>query len=176
MPDEKPQWEDEEETIVSFAPVPPPPAGEALPAAPGATEDEIETIVAPASARGEDPGDRTVVAGDRPVVEQVEALAWLVITQTPSVRRGQMFSLDKPRNDMGRGAGVPVFINDKRVGHVHATVKYELAADGTAHFVLWDLASTNGTFVNGQRVVSPTVLKDGDRIRVGDTELAFKRV
>ena len=37
--------------------------------------------------------------------------------------------------------------------------------------MLTDHGSTNGTFVNGRRVAAPTVLKVGDVIRIGHTEL-----
>ena len=177
MPTDEPKWEDQEETIVSFAQVPPQPTTEAQPPGAAAAGDEDATIVAPQKpGRAGLPDDRTVVAGERPVAEQVDLLAWLVISRTPSVRRGQIFTLDKPRSDIGRGADVAVFLNDPGVGHQHATVKYEIASDGTPQFVLYDLASTNGTFLNGKRVTSPAALKDGDRIHLGDTELAFKRL
>jgi signal transduction histidine kinase len=39
--------------------------------------------------------------------------------------------------------------------------------------MLVDLNSSNGTYLNGQRVVNPTLLKHGDQIRVGSTLLVF---
>jgi pSer/pThr/pTyr-binding forkhead associated (FHA) protein len=36
-----------------------------------------------------------------------------------------------------------------------------------------DLGSTNGTFVNDHRIVAPTVIGPGDKIRVGGTMLAI---
>jgi pSer/pThr/pTyr-binding forkhead associated (FHA) protein len=42
-------------------------------------------------------------------------------------------------------------------------------------FVLYDLASTNGSYVNGA-LVHMAVLRDNDRIRIGETELVFKKV
>jgi pSer/pThr/pTyr-binding forkhead associated (FHA) protein len=41
----------------------------------------------------------------------------------------------------------------------------------TTRLVVEDLGSTNGTFVNEHRIVSPTVLQAGDSVRVGNTEL-----
>ncbi len=38
---------------------------------------------------------------------------------------------------------------------------------------LTDLHSSNGTYINGQRIVSPTELKHGDQIKVGSTLLVF---
>jgi pSer/pThr/pTyr-binding forkhead associated (FHA) protein len=40
--------------------------------------------------------------------------------------------------------------------------------------VIWDLASRNGTFVNGQEIMSPTLLQENDEIRVGDTVFVLK--
>jgi pSer/pThr/pTyr-binding forkhead associated (FHA) protein len=37
-----------------------------------------------------------------------------------------------------------------------------------------DLGSTNGTFVNGERLERPRRLVDGDVVRVGSTELRFE--
>ena len=42
------------------------------------------------------------------------------------------------------------------------------------HFVVEDLASTNGTFVNGKRVQSAQ-LASGDRIQIGRVELIATR-
>ena len=36
-----------------------------------------------------------------------------------------------------------------------------------------DLASANGTFVNGDRLREPRVLKPGDRVLIGNTQLVF---
>ena len=38
-----------------------------------------------------------------------------------------------------------------------------------------DLGSTNGTFVNDQRLAAPALVQPGDRIRVGTTMLELKR-
>ena len=40
-------------------------------------------------------------------------------------------------------------------------------------FAVNDLRSTNGTQVNDERVVDSHLLHDGDRIRIGGTELVF---
>ncbi|UCE58720.1 MAG: FHA domain-containing protein [Phycisphaerales bacterium] len=48
----------------------------------------------------------------------------------------------------------------------------EIRADN-GDWVLTDLNSSNGTFLNGQRISSPSVLKHGDQIRIGSTILVF---
>jgi hypothetical protein len=40
-------------------------------------------------------------------------------------------------------------------------------------YVLTDLGSANGTYVNGVRITQPVRLRDGDMLQVGDTQLVF---
>ena len=40
-------------------------------------------------------------------------------------------------------------------------------------YILTDLGSANGTFVNGVRITQPVRLRDGDLLQVGDTQLVF---
>lgn len=64
------------------------------------------------------------------------------------------------------------FDSDAKVSRRHARVLYR---DGT--YMVEDLGSTNGTFVNrGRRLLpgSPQVLNDGDEIIVGKTFLRFR--
>lgn len=65
--------------------------------------------------------------------------------------------------------GADIEIDDTKVSRKHA----ELGLYGTDVWVLRDLASTNGTSVNGRRVDDRTKLKHWDLIRVGDTRLRF---
>jgi len=58
--------------------------------------------------------------------------------------------------------------HDRRVSRQHA----ELRREG-AHWVLHDLDSTNGTFVNEQRLTAPRPLRDGDVIGIGEATFAF---
>jgi DNA-binding response OmpR family regulator len=58
--------------------------------------------------------------------------------------------------------------HDRRVSRQHA----ELRRQGAA-WVLHDLNSTNGTFVNEQRLTAPCPLRDGDAIRIGEATFTF---
>lgn len=69
---------------------------------------------------------------------------------------------------LGRGAEADVQLPDTGVSRRHAELRQ---VDGQVE--LHDLASTNGTRVNGQRITAVT-LHDGDRILVGSTELVFR--
>ncbi|HEX4950929.1 MAG TPA: FHA domain-containing protein [Blastocatellia bacterium] len=79
--------------------------------------------------------------------------------------QSQQLSLSSTRVTIGRGDQAVVRLGDPGLSRVHAS----LNQDAQRIWVL-DEGSTNGTFVNGQRVpASGTVLKDGDQISLGDT-------
>jgi pSer/pThr/pTyr-binding forkhead associated (FHA) protein len=65
--------------------------------------------------------------------------------------------------------GADIVIADGKVSRKHA----EIGLYGPEAFVLRDLASTNGTILNGRRVQEKARLSNWDVIRVGDTVLRF---
>lgn len=69
----------------------------------------------------------------------------------------------------GRGAGANYTLQDVRVSRRHATLY--LAGD---ELMVRDEGSANGTFVNDQRIQAPTVLNDGDQLRLGETTLTVR--
>ena len=81
----------------------------------------------------------------------------------------QTLPLSEEVTTIGSVAGNTVVLADPAVSRKHAGIRkvesnYELA----------DLGSTNGVYVNGQKVPKKT-LEPGDIIRVGNTEAVFKR-
>jgi pSer/pThr/pTyr-binding forkhead associated (FHA) protein len=76
--------------------------------------------------------------------------------------------LDRPVLTIGRGSTSDLVLVDNKVSRRHAQIR---RIDGKA--VIYDLGSSNGTYVNGERVVDPRPLKPGDIIHVGQTELVF---
>jgi DNA-binding winged helix-turn-helix (wHTH) protein len=70
--------------------------------------------------------------------------------------------LHKGDNVLGREAGLTVRINRPGVSRRHACIRVE-----AGRATLTDLASKNGTFVSGGPVTAPTVLQDGDEVRLG---------
>ena len=69
---------------------------------------------------------------------------------------------------IGRDPQNDVVLDDRRVSRKHAEVRLRLG-----RYTLYDLQSTNGTYVNGRRVAE-MVLSDGDRISIGGVELQFR--
>ena len=105
----------------------------------------------------------------RRVEERAPAMAWLVIKS--GSRPGQQFGLTRGRNTIGRdGTRCDIVLDDGAVSAEHARINFE-----NGQFVIYDLASLNGTFVNRQRV-QRQLLMDGDLIRLGNTTLVFKKV
>ena len=64
-------------------------------------------------------------------------------------------------------------VDDPGISRRHSEIR--ITNDGP-HLVcsIRDLASTNGTFVNGERVLASSRLEDGDRLTVGRTSLVFR--
>ncbi len=74
---------------------------------------------------------------------------------------------------LGRALEADVRVNDTLVSRQHArvTTVYD-PSNNLTNYVVTDLSSRNGTYVNGQRITRET-LQNGDKIMVGDTILRF---
>ncbi|MDH4113234.1 MAG: FHA domain-containing protein [Actinomycetota bacterium] len=71
---------------------------------------------------------------------------------------------------LGRAAECELALDDTYISQQHARL---FAKDGS--WYVEDLGSTNGTFVNDQRLASPAMVQPGDRVRVGTTVLELRR-
>jgi hypothetical protein len=78
--------------------------------------------------------------------------------------------LGSSRLTIGRASDNGLVVNDSRASGHHA----EIVPDGQSYSIA-DLGSSNGTFVNGQRLSkgSPRILQSGDSIRIGETTFSF---
>ncbi|MBK8171791.1 MAG: FHA domain-containing protein [Sandaracinaceae bacterium] len=83
-----------------------------------------------------------------------------------------VFEFDQQRVVIGRGTGADVRLPRSTVSEHHATIR--LDANG---FVLVDESSTNGTFIDGVRLVPgrPKILRDTDTIRISSFFLSFQK-
>lgn len=81
---------------------------------------------------------------------------------------GKKFPLMPPKVVFGRGKKADLTIEDKSISALHA----EFHCKGNLVSVV-DLNSTNGTFVNDERIEKATALKEGDLIRLGTTIFKF---
>jgi hypothetical protein len=77
---------------------------------------------------------------------------------------GTITELTKEVSLIGRDVTNDVVIGDAEVSRQHARITRTPGG-----YVLEDLGSTNGTFVNGERLTTPRVLNPGDLIALGET-------
>jgi hypothetical protein len=71
---------------------------------------------------------------------------------------------------IGRGAECELRLDDTYISQQHARI---FGRNGS--WYVEDLGSTNGTFVNDQKLAAPAMIQGGDRIRVGTTTLEVRR-
>jgi predicted component of type VI protein secretion system len=76
---------------------------------------------------------------------------------------GAAFTLEGDQITIGRDPVNEIVINDAEISRRHARLTFQ-----GGKYVLEDLGSTNGTFVNGQRLAGPRVLKAGEVVSFGE--------
>lgn len=106
------------------------------------------------------------VAPDAPPVATDKAVPLRLRVVDPPHRRGRTFEVGEEVT-LGRSPGCAVYLEDDTfTSSVHARV-YRRYGE------LWleDLHSTNGTFLNDEKLGEPTRIQRGDRIKVGSTIL-----
>ena len=79
------------------------------------------------------------------------------------------FLLEKPVVDIGRHSGNDLILTDLQVSRHHA----QLRAINN-HYVIFDVGSTGGLFLNGKRINQAT-LHAGDVIRIGSVNLIYNQ-
>ncbi|MDG2024743.1 MAG: FHA domain-containing protein [Actinomycetota bacterium] len=115
---------------------------------------------------------RAVWVGVRPAKEKLpkrnrfvrnDRPARVLVVRTPETLGGQRHNLAEELT-IGRAATCDVTIDDTYASQIHARV---FRRDN--EHVLEDLGSTNGTYLNRQKVASATNLKTGDHLQIGST-------
>ncbi len=86
---------------------------------------------------------------------------WILTLRSPS-HRPVVYRIRPGKNTLGRQPDNDVIISDESASRRHCEI---YSHDNS--LVITDLNSTNGTFVNRQRLVQPLVLRSGDQIRIG---------
>ncbi len=89
---------------------------------------------------------------------------------TTNLRDGKSQSLRQSQNiwTIGRDRNSGIHLNSKYVSRRHAAIRY--IEQG---FYLIDFNSTNGSYVNGEQIYSPTKLEEGDIVRVSNITFSF---
>jgi hypothetical protein len=76
---------------------------------------------------------------------------------------GKIFELVQDELTIGRDIGNRIVINDPEVSRKHSRLTMQ-----SGGYVIEDLGSTNGTFVNNQRLIGPHMLRPGETIMLGE--------
>ncbi|MGG5172453.1 FhaA domain-containing protein [Pseudarthrobacter sp. J1738] len=82
---------------------------------------------------------------------------------------GQRYSLNAPSITLGRSSEADILVDDTGVSRKHLEIRTDA---GTSLAV--DLGSTNGSYVNGQKLHGSTELTDGSVITMGRTRIIFR--
>jgi predicted component of type VI protein secretion system len=82
----------------------------------------------------------------------------------------QIYDLDQPVIRIGRVPGMDIQIDDVSISRRQAEIQHE-----GDRWVVRDIGSSNGTFVNGERLAGDRPLKAGDEISIGPFSLFFER-
>jgi hypothetical protein len=105
------------------------------------------------------------LAPDTGTVVDTGPVPYLVVTAGPA--QGQIFEL-RGEAHLGRHRSNAIVLSDGKVSRSHARLDPIHAT-----YILTDLGSANGTFINGVRIKQPVRLRDSDLILVGETQLLF---
>ena len=86
----------------------------------------------------------------------------IVMRQGPNP--GKVFELTGTEAVIGRDISNQITVNDAEVSRRHTRLEFQGGG-----YIVEDLGSTNGTFVNGRRLTGPHSLRPGETIRLGET-------
>jgi hypothetical protein len=97
---------------------------------------------------------------------KVPVVGWLV--DTNGRQKGEDFRIEEGKVLLGAAPDCQIRLENDFASEQHASLRYH-----EGEYILTDLDSTNGTYVNDQPI-SRVVLADGDRIKIGETTYIFK--
>jgi len=94
----------------------------------------------------------------------------VIVVKSPALSEGDEWELNSASLTFGRGSSNDIPLErDEYASARHARI--EPRRDGV---FVEDVGSTNGTYLNGVRVLEPTRLEPGDVVRIGETELRYE--
>lgn len=84
------------------------------------------------------------------------------------------FALDKQRHTIGRHARNDIMVDDVAVSSQHAVIESRENSylEGYCDYILIDLSSTNGTYVNDEKIVEQRLM-NGDLVRIAWNTFRF---
>jgi len=94
------------------------------------------------------------------------------VTMRSGPMAGKTFAIEAEENILGRDLANEIIISDPEVSRRHA--RFFIRDENV---FVEDLGSTNGTFLNGDRISSPQQLRSGDVITLGESVvLIFEKI
>ncbi len=93
-----------------------------------------------------------------------------LLISSPDGKKG-ILELGKPVVTIGRGNANDLVLNDASVSRLHAVIKQD-----DSGLLIADRGSTNGLFLNGERIQRESLLKAGDVLQVGRYEIQLESV
>lgn len=100
-------------------------------------------------------------------VQALPRTSALLVMQRGGPGSGARFLLDADRTVAGRSTDADIFLDDVTVSRKHAEFVRELD-----DFLVRDIGSLNGTYVNRERIDS-VVLRPGDEVQIGKFRMTF---
>ncbi len=82
---------------------------------------------------------------------------------------GRVYKVDREVMIIGRSPECDLVLEPKSVSRRHAALVHR-----NGEYLLKDIGSTRGTYVNGLRLTQPVVLKNGNIVQIGEVQLSFK--
>jgi two-component system cell cycle response regulator len=114
--------------------------------------------------------DEKTVIGESPLTAPTIRRPVFIVLEGRDLRRVHL--LDRESTTIGRGTECDIVLDDAGCSRRHARA---LCKGGSPAETVWieDLGSTNGTLLNGERLVGRRPLSEHDRVRVGGTLLSY---
>ena len=94
-------------------------------------------------------------------------MASLLVVSGPN--EGDYYPIGKRTLVIGRDEACPVQLTDERTSRKHLQIRCE--SDG--RYILLDMKSANGTWINGRQIEAEIELADNDEIGVGESKIVF---
>jgi two-component system, cell cycle response regulator len=124
--------------------------------------------IAPLGSPGQDffgeetTGVNAMTYGGGVVPQAVARAGRALVLLLTGTNAGQVFALEPGETLIGRGRGSHVYLDETGISRGHCRI----VRTGRDPYILEDLSSSNGTFLNGKRVTRAR-LEEGDRIQIG---------
>jgi len=110
-------------------------------------------------------GRRTVVLADK---RKAPVVGWFVVLT--GEQKGEDFRIREGQNTIGSASDADIVLRDSAIAGKHASLRYK-----DEKFMITDLDSTNGTFLNDRTdPIAREELKDNDIVRIGEVRMKFK--